>query len=119
MRLVPEWTDRYGVRFHDYRLPQSKSERSALATQIGEDGRKLLEEVYAAESPHWLPEIPAVDTLRQVWLQQYQMAANSSALVWRGEESLPPAARRIATPYNVEAATAPNAALPGWDIKRT
>lgn len=48
------WFDRYGRRFEDYRLPASKADRYALAEQIGADGRRLLEQVYAADAPAWV-----------------------------------------------------------------
>jgi transposase len=101
-RLDPEWSERYGRRFEDYRLPKAKAERQALAGQIGDDGRTLLTALYAAHAPGWLQEIPAVETLRQVWLQQYY-AVDSEPMRWREKTDLPPAGARIHTPYDVEA----------------
>ncbi len=49
-----DWFDRYARRVEDYRLPDSKVERYALADQIGADGRLLLECVYACDTPPWL-----------------------------------------------------------------
>lgn len=38
---------------------------------IGTDGDRLLSAIYAEDAPYWLREVPAVETLRRVWLQQY------------------------------------------------
>ena len=70
-----EWFDRYTRRFADYRLPDSKADRYALADQIGADGSLLLERSFAVTAPLWLREIPAVETLRRVWVQQFYAAA--------------------------------------------
>src|SRR6266511_4247863 len=68
---VADWTARYGIRIDTWRLPSSQSRRDALATAYGHDGFTLLRAVYAADAPHWLGQLPAVDTLRQVLLQHY------------------------------------------------
>ena len=69
-QLDPTWAERYGPRFDDYRLPKEKAARQALAGVIGIDGFRLLEAIYAPEAPTYLRPIPAVETLRRVWLQQ-------------------------------------------------
>jgi hypothetical protein len=69
--LVPaDWYQRYGQRASDYRLPQAKAARAALAVTVGADGFALLESVYASDTPAWLQQIPAVQALRAVWVQQ-------------------------------------------------
>lgn len=102
-RLQPDWVDRYGTRFDDYRLPKGEAERQALAEQIGEDGRTLLTAVYAADAPSWLRELPAVETLRQVWVQQYYAMPADERMRWRTVADRPPAAKTINTPYDVDA----------------
>jgi transposase len=67
----PEWYDRYSKRFEDYRLPKTTPERETLAMLIGADGFCLLDAIYAPTSPLFLRTLPAVEVLRQVWLQQY------------------------------------------------
>jgi transposase len=49
--------------------------------------------------------VPAVEVLRQVWVQQYyrEAAASGGRLRWRTEEELPPAPLRIISPYDPEA----------------
>ena len=102
-RLDSEWTERYGARFDNYRLPKSKTERQALGEQIGTDGRVLLKELYAADTPSWVCALPAVETLRQVWLQQYYAVPDDEPMRWREAADSPPSGKRIHTPYDVEA----------------
>jgi transposase len=94
------WFDRYGQRFAEYRLPDALAARTALAEQIGADGRGLLAAVYAAEAPVRLRDIPAVETLRRAWVQQFHAG---EPVRWRDAKDLPPAARLISTPYDPEA----------------
>jgi transposase len=64
--LAPaDWYQRYGQRASDYRLPQHQTARAALAVTVGTDGFALLEAVYAADTPGWLRQVPAVQTLRR------------------------------------------------------
>src|SRR5215210_4336776 len=88
----PEWVSRYERRFEEQRLAASATEREALATTIGADGYALLTALWAADTPAWLREVPAVETLRQVWLQQYtrERAATSFRVRWRAEAELHP-----------------------------
>src|SRR5207249_4070475 len=59
-RVPAGWFDRYVHRFSEYRLPAGLPARTALAEQIGADGRRLLAAIYAADAPAWLREVPAV-----------------------------------------------------------
>jgi len=65
--FVPvEWSERYGARIEDFRMPKEASKRHALAEQTGADGWALLTAAYASSAPPWLREIPAVEVLRRV-----------------------------------------------------
>jgi transposase len=97
----PEWVERYGRRFDDDRLPEGEKERQALALTVGADGYRLLSAVYAASAPDWLPEIPAVQVLRQVWVQQFYR--DEAGLRFRTEKEIPPAAQFVGSPYDPEA----------------
>ena len=98
----PEWLERYGRRFDDYRLPKGKDERQAYAEQIGADGHALLDAIYAHETEAWLRQIPAVEIMRQVWVQQFYRS--EADIQWRTEaEGVPPSALFIASPYDPEA----------------
>jgi transposase len=100
--MVPEdWYQRYGQRASDYRLPQAEAARAALAVTVGADGFALLEAVHAADAPSWLRQVPAVQILRAVWIQQYYR--DGQGLRWRGKGELPPAALAIDSPYDTDA----------------
>jgi transposase len=96
-----EWFERYGRRLENYRLPQTAAAREALAATIGADGRQLLQAVEAATDQPWLRDLPAVQTLRQVWAAQY--TDPPGPLRWRAVQERWPAAVLIASPYDVEA----------------
>lgn len=84
------WGDRYGARFDDFRLPKKATERDALALQIGLDGQQLLTLLDRDETGANLGSVPAVETLRAVWQQQYQQ--EGTRVRWRSAAELPPAA---------------------------
>lgn len=97
----PEWYQRYGPRFEQYRLPKSRAEREALAVTIGGDGCSVLQHCYAPEAPAVVRTLPAVEILRQVWLQQYKV--EDGVLHWRTAGECPPAEFLIQSPYDIEA----------------
>jgi transposase len=97
----PAWIERYDRPFENRRLPQRETERTALAHTIGADGARLLAAVDAEAAPPWLREIPAVQTLRRVWHEQF--APEGGTLRLRRAEELPPAGERINSPYDPEA----------------
>ena len=68
----PAWAERYAHRIEEYRLPKGKDERVAYANRIGDDGWHLLELLDAFPTPAWLQDLPAVQTLRWIWEQQYE-----------------------------------------------
>lgn len=100
-RLDPVWAERYGPRFNEYRLPKKHAERQALADQIGEDGFYLLGAVYAPDAPADLRTLPAVETLRQVWVQQYQVT--DEVVRWRDNDNIPPSGTMVGSPHDLDA----------------
>lgn len=102
-QLQPEWAARYGPRAEEYRLPHTKPEREAHAQQVGQDGWWLLERIAQDDQAAMLWQLPAVDILRRVWLQQFHVV--DGQLTWRVENQgeLPPSAQLINSPYDVEA----------------
>src|SRR5436305_2373118 len=96
----PDWFERYGRRLEESRLPTARTERYALAEQIGSDGQRLLCTVFE-QAPDWMRHLPAIETLRQVWIQQFHWI--EGVLRWREAGNLPPASRMIYSPYDVEA----------------
>jgi transposase len=98
-----DWYPRYGLRSDQARLPKEASKREALARQIGADGFQLMEWVFANDSPAGLRDLPALEALRQIWLQQYYRCTvpGREALRWRTGDEQPPSAVRIASPYDL------------------
>ncbi len=96
-----EWAERYVRRAEDDRLPSGKEAREALALTIGADGHALLAAIDAPTAPAWLREVPALMTLRRVWLQQYHLV--EGAVCWRSAEDIPPASIFISSPYDRDA----------------
>ncbi len=105
--VVPSgWFVRYSRRLDEYRLPKEEAARRAVAARIGADGRQLLAALHAPTAPTWLREVPAVETLRQVWVQQYHApvdGGDDQPPRWRHNDELPPAARLINSPHDPEA----------------
>ena len=98
-----EWYPRYGRRIEEYRLPDAKADRYAVAEGWGADGRDLLMQLYAADTDPTLRDLPAVQALRTVWLQQFYAVPPEAPMRWRKAEDLPPAPQLICTPYDVDA----------------
>jgi transposase len=95
-----EWLDRYTHRFEEYRLPAALAARTALAEQIGADGRRLLTAIFETPELAWLLRVPAVTTLWRVWLQQFYAG---DPISWRKAEDLPPSAVVVSSPYDPDA----------------
>jgi transposase len=101
-RTDPEWIERYGRRADTYHLPKAQAQRHAYAEAVGRDGYGLLDPLTAEITPPWLRELPAVETLRQVWVQQFYRVGEMGH--WRtAREGLPPASLFINSPYDVHA----------------
>ena len=99
-QVTADWFLRYGQRFSDYRLPKGRHDRQQLAETIGRDGVHLLTQLYGAAAPGALRALPAVETLRQVWIQQYYQ--EGGVVRWRDAKNCPPASLLIASPYDLE-----------------
>ncbi len=99
------WHERYGRRFDSFHLPNSREKRQALAQQIGADGYWLMAHTFALDAPASVRSLPCIEVLRQIWVQQYCMAATGSEirLCMRDSGDLPPAEKRIHSPYDVDA----------------
>ena len=99
--LPPAWGERYRHRVENYRLPKTDAERQQLAATIGADGFTLLRAASAPEAPPAVREAPAVEVLRQIWVQQYYGPDDPPR--WRQEPDVPPAALLIHSPYDLDA----------------
>lgn len=101
--IPSSWYERYARRFEEYRLPPKREDRYVLAEQIGADGFQLLHLIDSEQAWTWLREIPAVQILRRVWIQQFYATDPSLPVCWRQAEDLPPAPLLISSPYDPEA----------------
>jgi transposase len=107
---VPDFARRYGTPMTSWRPPQSEAKRAELAIAYARDGYALLEAVYHASAPPWLRELPAVDVLRRVLVQNYTRITTGDGreVIRRREkepdgDGLPPGHARIASPYDLDA----------------
>lgn len=100
-QLPAPWASRYGRRIEESRLPEGEETRAAWADETGRDGALLLAWVVAADVPAWLRDVPAVQSLQQVWTQQYE--GEGEAIRLRVVEALPSATEQITSPYDTEA----------------
>ena len=96
-----EWVERSGHRIEESRLPKSEGDRLTVAELMGEDGWKVLCAVFDPLAPAFLREIPAIQVLRQIWVQNYWM--EDGHLRWRAAEHIPPATLFINSPYDPQA----------------
>ena len=100
----PAWYDRSRARLETGRRTLTAAQRDALAASIGADGRRRLRAVGDPAAPAWLRELPAVQTLRQVWLQNDHAPEDPRAGPRpREARDQPPKARAIASPYDPDA----------------
>ncbi|MGP3947947.1 IS1182 family transposase [Streptomyces sp. 7N604] len=99
------WTERYGPRIDSWQLPSSQAQSTELALVYGQDGFALLEAAHATDAPVWLRELPAVQILRAVWLQNYTRTATETGqeVKRRESEGLPPSRLRLTSPYDLDA----------------
>jgi len=103
---VAGWERRYARRVDSWAMPSSKSARAELARTYGRDGVALLTAVYGPGAPGWLAELPALDVLRQVLVQQYTRTVGEDGreVVRRREDSdgLPPGRTRLTSPHDLD-----------------
>jgi transposase len=92
------WYEQY-VRSPDRHGLVGQARRTYLE-QIGADGHCLLETVFN-ERPH-LHRQPAMESLRQIWVQQFFLSAEGQ-VTWREVPNHPPSKQMIYSPHDVEA----------------
>ena len=98
---APEWFERYGRRIEDQRLPKGKEARKEYLKTVGADGMQLLEQLDAPHTPQVFKELAEVEILRQIW-EQYYDVSDAEIRVLNPKE-MPEGARRIESPYEIEA----------------
>jgi len=105
------WTGVYGARIDNLHLPESRTKRDELMIGYGSDGYHLLDAVRHPDSPDWLVQIPAVQALRLIWIQQFYRETDTDGTgqeVRRREhapdgDGVPPGRDRIISPYDLDA----------------
>ncbi|NJN00030.1 MAG: hypothetical protein HC800_25400 [Phormidesmis sp. RL_2_1] len=100
--VSPDWYERYGIRIELSKLPKG-TKREEWMQQVGVDGHHLLAHIYEteAEKIQALRALPSVETLRQVWVQQFYLEGTQVRL--RASNERPPSKQVIESPYDVEA----------------
>ncbi len=100
-RVPEEWYERYSRRVENYRLPKSDAARADYAAQVGRDGEALLDWLDEPATPAHLPPLAGVQTLRQIWAEQFTTTPQGLRL--RDVKEMPAVADLLASPYDVEA----------------
>lgn len=80
--ITPEWVGRYGDAVHGDWLTRHGVDLAAYVLQVGVDGMTLLQAVYRNDTPAAIARLAQVETLRQVWVQQY-FHDSDGRLCWR------------------------------------
>lgn len=93
-----EWFERYSRRIEEWRLPPAKEKQEAVMEQIGQDGSRLLNELWREQTPASLRTLPEVESLRKMWTQQFFW--QEGVLRLRNKDDLPPAYLTIRSPYD-------------------
>jgi transposase len=96
-----DWWDRYPRRIEDHRLPKGKEARQTYASTVGADGMHVLTALAEPSTPAALRKLPAVELLRQTWVQQYMVVEGHPQL--RDPNDMPPMSQQLASPYEPEA----------------
>jgi transposase len=97
----PQWFERYERAMEEYRLPKGIPARTALAETIGNDGMQLLIAVWESEEISYLRHLPSMEILRTTWVHQYYVENDRVRL--RAATDLPPAGKRMDSPYDPDA----------------
>ena len=97
----PEWPERYDHHFVKQNSP-GKERQKKIAETVGRDGLGLLEDVYDNDSCECLRHLPAIETLRRVWVQNFTQVGD--AVRWRtASEGIPPSSIFISSPHDLDA----------------
>jgi transposase len=99
--LQPDWIARYAHRSDEYRLPNGTEAPHELVATSGTDGTTLLTAIYAEPAPVWLRAVPAVETLRRVWLQND--VQTEEGVRWCFNDDLPPSVQFLNSPHDPDA----------------
>lgn len=96
-----EWHERSDHRGETYRLPRDHAKRTDMAVTMGGDGYTLVTAIFGTPELAWLQQVPAVQTLHRVWVQQFEQV--DGHLCFRADDNIPPPAKMMCSPYDVQA----------------
>ncbi len=95
------WFERYAQRIEEGRFPGAKHKQEQVMEQIGQDGSRLLFQIWSESAPSHLRQLPEIDGLRRSWVQPF--FHKDGAVHLRNKDDLPPAHLTIRSPYDHEA----------------
>ena len=104
--IDPSWQQVCGARIDSLHLPESQARRRELMIGCGTGGCCLLEQACGPAAPGWVRELPAVQALRQAWVQQFCREVTGGRQEVRRREklpegdALPPGRTRLISPYD-------------------
>src|SRR5262245_32683816 len=111
-RAPADWFERYGRRVEEYRLPQGRAVREALARQVGEDGLRLLADVFAPRRPRRCAPCRRWRSCGAPGSSGTSCGMGGSGCATPRTSRRPP--RRSSRPTTTRRATPTSAAWPGW-----
>ncbi len=79
----------------------TEAQRLALKEQMGADGHALLTAVWEKTTAPDLRHLPAMEVLRQIWVQQFYW--ENGVVRFRQKDNHPPSRALIYSSYDVEA----------------
>jgi transposase len=98
--VPPQWSERYGRRIEEGRLPKGEAARQEYAEQVGADGASLLARIRQADVPEVVRELASVQEVGIVWQQHY--VQQEGRVRQRNKDDVPPNAERHDSPYDPE-----------------
>ena len=92
-------------------MPKGKEAREEYLKKVGADGIRLLAHIDHPHAPQGLKELSEVEILRQIWEHHYELIDREVRVL--DPKEMPEAARRIESPYEVEARYSTKRSM-GW-----
>jgi transposase len=122
-----DWSRRYGARIDSWRLPKGKAAQDARALEYARDGYALAGACGEDSAPPWARDLPAVQVLRTVLLQNFLVVHDPQGreVIKRREPGLetgvPPGHSRTESPYDTQArwSVKGDTAWLGWKLHVT
>ncbi len=99
------WQEVYGQRIDGWRLRPARPGARSWPRSTAATATTCWKRPGSPGAPGWLRELPAVEVLRRVWVQQYTRAEDGTVTRREAgfELGLPPGRSRIASPYDLDA----------------